>query len=120
MEYPKHIKKLIREYNQKAYEIDLRNALAKLDASFAEWREDRITSFDLEARIHEFHNGIARTLYTRYNANMGHATVAYAVVSGMLNREEMPKELLEALEGQLKMFQDFKDHGELREPGDYD
>jgi hypothetical protein len=46
-------------------------------------------------------------------------TVAYAVVAGILKREELPAELLEAIEQRLEFFQSMKDCNELREPGSY-
>ncbi len=44
--------------------------------------------------------------------------VAYAIVTGLLDREKMPVELLEEIEGSLSFFQSMKDRGELKEPGE--
>jgi hypothetical protein len=38
--------------------------------------------------------------------------VAYVIVTGILNRDEIPAELLEALAGLLEAFQTVKDEGE--------
>ncbi len=40
-QYPKHIKRLIREYAAQAYEIELGQALGELAQQFALWRADR-------------------------------------------------------------------------------
>jgi len=46
-EYPKKIKKLIREYAAEAHERELHRELTKLDLRFAEWRNERLGSGDL-------------------------------------------------------------------------
>jgi hypothetical protein len=40
-------------------------------------------------------------------------------VVGILKREELPVNLLEAIEQELTFVQAMKDHNELREPGSY-
>ncbi|MGH7320138.1 MAG: hypothetical protein ACRELA_11015 [Candidatus Rokuibacteriota bacterium] len=47
--------------------------------------------------IHKFHQGPARDLFVRYNPNMLEHPVAYALVSGVLDRANVPPELLEHL-----------------------
>jgi hypothetical protein len=42
--------------------------------------------------------------------------VAYAIVGGVLDREEIPAELLEAIEGPLGFFQSLKENDELKMP----
>jgi hypothetical protein len=118
MDYPKNIKKLIKQYAEQAYEIELRTALGKLDESFAEWREGKITSFDLNGRIHKFHKGISAQLYRRYDKSNMDFTLAYAIVAGILDREKLPEELLDSLNS-IGFFESLKEKNELREPGDY-
>jgi hypothetical protein len=43
--------------------------------------------------------------------------VAYAIVTGILNRDEIPAELLEAISNLLVFYQSLKEEGELKEPG---
>jgi len=51
-DYPKRIKRLLREYSAEAYERELHRELTKLDRSFAEWRNGDIGSGELSHRIH--------------------------------------------------------------------
>jgi hypothetical protein len=42
--------------------------------------------------------------------------LAYAIFAGILNQDEVPAELLEALEQPLSYYQELKDHGDLKLP----
>jgi hypothetical protein len=42
--------------------------------------------------------------------------VAYAIVAGILSRDELPAELLESLAGPLSFFEGLEARGELRKP----
>jgi hypothetical protein len=111
-EYPKQIKRLIREYAARAYEAELRQALGELDQQFAAWRNGQISAFDLSDHIHVFHQGPARELWSRYNARIDDTLVAHAIVTGLLPREIIPAELLEALQPILAFYEH-----ERTEPG---
>ena len=55
------------------------------------------------------HNGASErarlTNACRYKAILqNNAHVAYAIVTGMINREKVPGDLLEAIEGQMDFF----------------
>jgi hypothetical protein len=117
--YPKAIKRLLREYLAEAHERELHRELTKLDESFAEWRTGAISSGELDHRIHEYKRGPARELYKRYHHGEADLSVAYAIVTGILPEEEMPAELLEALERQLGFYHSWKERNELREPDDW-
>ncbi|MBN1312225.1 MAG: hypothetical protein JXB30_12470 [Anaerolineae bacterium] len=114
--YPNSIKKLIREYHGKAYEKELHRELAKLDQSFAEWRDGEIDSWELSDRIHQYEVGPSRELYKQYTPKVADMNLAYAIVAGILDRDEIPTELLEALDGALRFYQGMKDSGDLRLP----
>jgi hypothetical protein len=108
-DYPKPIKKLIREYHGKAYEKELHRELTKLDRSFTEWRDGKIDSWDLGNRIHEYEVGPSRQLRKQYTPEVADMMLAYAIVAGILDRDEIPAELLEALERPLGFYQGLKD-----------
>ena len=57
LDYPKHIKRSLRQLMAEAHERELQRELAKLDRSFAEWREGRITSGELSYRVHQYDTG---------------------------------------------------------------
>lgn len=117
-EYPKRIKKLLREFMAEAYERELHRELTKLDRDFAEWRQGAIGSGELSHRIHQYESGPSRELFKQYNGSPHDMSVAYAIVVGILKREEMPDELLEAIGGPLSFYQSLKERNELKEPGE--
>ena len=115
-EYSKHVKRLLRELAAEAYEKELSRELAKLDKSFEEWREGKINGGELSHRIHQYEVGPSRELYKKYNDGQNEFNVAYAIVTGMLDREEVPEELIEAIDKHVRFYESLKDSGELRLP----
>ncbi len=118
-DYPKSIKRLLRQWMTEAYERELHRELTRLDQSFSEWRAGKISSGELSYRVHQYEAGASREMFKHYNNSPHGMSVAYAVVAGILKREELPAELLEAIERELSFFQEMKDRHELREPGHY-
>jgi hypothetical protein len=116
-QYPKNIKRLLREYMGEAYERELHRELVKLDLSFAEWRDGKISSGELSYQVHQYETGPSRELYKKYNDSPHDVNVAYAIVTGILKRDEIPSELLEVISNLLAFYQSLKEEGELREPG---
>ena len=112
--YSKRVKKLLHEAVTAAYERELRAELTKLDRSFAEWRDGRISSGELSHRIHQFEVGAARELFKRYNNVAPEMNVAYAIAVGLLEHESLPAELLEALAAPLSFYQSLADQNALR------
>jgi hypothetical protein len=117
-DYPKSIKRLLNQFLGAAYERELQRELTKLERSFAEWRSGQIGSGELSERVHQYERGPARALYQRYNSGEKDMTLAYVIIGGVLPREEIPVELLEALTKPLSFYQALKDRNELREPED--
>lgn len=101
-EYSKRTKKLIREFKMKAHEEELRRALGPLSESFDRWKEGRVSSGELAELIHEFNRGPARDLFKNYNGPMVDFMLAGAIAHGILDRAEIPGELLEALAGLIE------------------
>jgi len=93
----KRIKRLLREQAALAHEEELRRALLPLAAAFEEWKAGDLSSGELGVRIHEFHQGPSRQLFSKYNNGPLDAVVAYAIVSGILDASQVPDELLEHL-----------------------
>lgn len=118
-DYPKKIKRLLREFLAEAHERELQRELAKLDQSFSAWRSGHISSGELSHRIHQYETGPSRELYKRYDTPSPDIVVAYAIVTGILHRDEIPEELLEAIAGPLSFYQSLQDRDELRAPDDF-
>jgi len=116
-EYSKNVKRLIREFAAEVYEKELSRELARLDKSFSEWRAGRINSGELSYRIHQYETGVSRELFNKYNAGENDFNVAYAIVTGILNRQDVSEELITAIDKQLNFYESLKAAGELRLPG---
>lgn len=101
----KAMRRKLRELTSLAYSRELGAELAKLEADFSTWRNGEVDPFELADRIHRFHNGISRDLYRLYNAR-GHIGVARAVAIGILDRAELPAEVLEALALSIECFEE--------------
>ena len=114
-EYPKRIKRMITEWMTEAYERELHRELARLDERFAEWRRGTIGSGELCARIHEWERGPSRALFKQYNHGPKDMSVAYAVVVGILDEEEVPGELLAAISNAMAFFRSLQERDELRD-----
>jgi hypothetical protein len=104
-EYPKHIRRLIREYAGQAYDVELGQALGEVEQQFALWRGGQISAGELSDRIHAFHQGPNRELWGRYNAGIDDMLVAHAILTGLLPRETIPAELLEALQPSMDFYE---------------
>jgi hypothetical protein len=117
-DYPKRIKRLLREFAAEAYEKELSRELARLDESFTEWRDGKINSGKLSHRIHQYETGVSQELFKKYNIGKNDFNVAYAIVTGILDRDNIPEELLEAIGNHLRFYESMKAEGELRMPGE--
>ena len=117
-DYSKRIKRLLREFAVEAYEKELSRQLAKLDKSFEEWRDGKIISGELSYRIHQYEAGVSRELFKKYNEGKNDFNVAYAIVTGILDRDTMPGEVLEAIDKHLRFYESMKADGDLKLPGE--
>ncbi len=117
-DYTKSVKRLLREYMTEAYERELHRELARLDESFAEWRSGKISSGELSYRVHHYDTGPSRELFRRYNDADHDMSVAYAIVTGILDEATIPPELLAAIGGPLSFYRSLKEREELRMPGE--
>ena len=96
-DFTKAEKRKLRELAEKAYELELGEALRELRTTFAKWERGKIRAFDVSDAIHEFHNGIARELWKAYDHPLEAITVARAIREGILTEAEVPGELLAKL-----------------------
>ena len=107
-EYPKHIKKLIRQYGAIAYDRELTRELRELLTQFEKWEKGSISSEYLNTMIYKFTSGPARQLYNRYSDSMLDSSIAYAIAHGILDADDLPDELLAHLDKAIRFYEERK------------
>lgn len=84
-------KKRLRELADEAYEKDIARSLDMLNEQFAHWKAGKISAWDLNQHIHEFHDKTARKLYKMYAMAEPGIAVGFAVQRGVISLEEVPE-----------------------------
>lgn len=107
---PKRLKRLLREFAERAHEAELREALKPLAEAFKRWERNELDSFELSDLIHRFHQGPAREVHVRYATSISHLAlpVAHAIVSGPLDRATVPPELLDHLAREIYFYEELR------------
>jgi hypothetical protein len=95
--YPKPIRKKLQELVGLAHERELSSALETLDSHFTQWRRQEIDCFELNDRIHSFHQNTSGELWKTYSSMEDDFLVCRAVKLGFLSREEVPEKVAEAI-----------------------
>ncbi len=95
--FTKPERKELRKLAGLAYERDLAKALESLEDNFKRWRENKITAFELSDSIHQFHNGIARDLWSFYTNGYTDMIVTQAITDGIISKAEISPGILEKL-----------------------
>lgn len=92
----------------KAYEIDLGRSIDKLFDKYQLYKNQKISVWDMNQWIHEFHDEIARDLYKSYTAKDPIYRVAIGIATGAINISEVDescindvKKIVEFLENNI-------------------
>ena len=96
MEFTKKEKSILRELFGKLYELELIEETSKLAKDFGDWKIGKISVWELNEKIHKFHNGHSQKLFVKYSSN--HAPVmalfiCEAIINGKTKIEELPADL---------------------------
>jgi hypothetical protein len=110
-EITKGQRKQLRKLAGLAYSRELDTALDDLGLQFEHWRAKQIDGFRLSEIIHEFHDGISRELYKRYNYLSPAETVARALALGILRPDEVPEAIRQRLQRSVELFKEVRDGG---------
>ncbi len=95
--FTKSQRKELRRLAGLAYERDLAKALELLEEYFKQWKEGKITAFELSDFIHKYHNGMARDLWSFYTNGYTDMIVAQAIANGIISKAEISLGILEKL-----------------------
>ena len=100
-------KKQLRQLAGQCYEKEMTLALETLYEDFRKWEKSEITAWNLNDKIHQYHNGTARELYKLYEGPSGPiVALSQAVAKGIINIEDVPENCRPLLAGLIDMYQD--------------
>lgn len=103
MERPtKAVKRALRQLATLAHEEELRRALLPIAAAFGQWQAGQLGSGELTEIIHAFHQGPARELWKKYSSGSLEFAVAHAIVSGVIERDQVPPDVLVHCRGAIE------------------
>ena len=102
---PKPIKRALSKLAGEAHEEELRRALMPLSDAFQRWQRGDLPSGELTDMIHQFHQGPARGIWARYNSGMRDQVVAHAIVTGVLDRTRVDREVLDFLAPAIQFYE---------------
>jgi len=103
-EYPRRVKRELKELAGQAYENELGRELGELAQHFDDWRDGKIGASDLTELVHQYHNGPARELWKKYNGPFTELLVASAIVNGILQKEQVSEETRPYVEEAIKRY----------------
>jgi hypothetical protein len=95
--YLKNIRKKLRDLSDLAYERELGRQLEELYAKFEDWKNSRIDSVQLHNLIHEYNKKEGKEIWSTYYQTEADFLVARAYRLGILNADEIPQDVAEAL-----------------------
>jgi hypothetical protein len=86
-------KKHLKELSDRCYELEMSEALNELFEHFQKWKKGEIDVWDLNKRIHQHHDGAARSLYKFYEmVRNPQNAVAHGVVKGIIEMDDIQKD----------------------------
>jgi len=106
----KNVQKALRQFAGIAYERELSAAAQALQHEFSRWTSGAIDVFALNEKIHEFHQGISRELYSRYAVMDAAFAVASALRRGVIIRAEMGEPAYLSVEGIVMSLASLQGH----------
>lgn len=92
-ELTKSQKRALRELAGRAHAEALRRALLPVSEAVEAWNAGTISSFELSDRIHTFHQGPSRKLWSFYTTLDPRTIVVHAVAEGILDSAAVPEDL---------------------------
>lgn len=87
----------LRELAAQAHQIELEAALDDLMDQFRGWKEEQQDAFELNEKIHEFHNGKSRELHKDYVFGDAKIAVAAAISRKTLDPDKIEENIMERL-----------------------
>jgi len=102
----KRQRRVLRELADVAHSRELSAELMQLEADFSRWHSGELDPHELNDRIHAFHQGPSRKLFSRYTDSDKTIAVASAIARGILAESEVEEDILELLRSTLGFFRE--------------
>ena len=96
--YPKKIRQKLQELSNLAYDRELSQKLDQLYIKFQEWKNGKIDCVQLQDLIHEHYNREGKEVWKIYNQTDVDFIVDRAYRLGILNANEIPADIADALD----------------------
>jgi hypothetical protein len=98
-------KKHLQELSNRCQELELSKALEALAENFRRWKNNELTVWDLNEKIHQYHDGKALELYNTYELlNDPRVAVAKAVSQGIINIEDVQENCRPLLDTLIEFY----------------
>ena len=91
--------KELSKLTELAYARALAKALTSLEEKFQQWRNNKITVFELGELVNKFHDGTARELWNFYTSGNADLVITLAVRDGLIQKNEISFGILGKLDG---------------------
>lgn len=95
--FTKRERATLRELASEAHLSELNEALAGLYEEFCKWGANGMSAFDLNDKIHEFHDGNSRELYKTYVLGNPEVAVAIGISRKTINPGQLDEGLREKI-----------------------
>jgi hypothetical protein len=110
--FTKRQRACLRKLASEAHCYELGEALAHLYAEFGKWGGDGMSAFDLNDKIHEFHDGISRDLYKTYVLSNPEMAVAIGIFRKAIDPDRLDAELRGKIAPIVESFERMKEPDE--------
>ena len=104
-EYPKKIKKILKELASLSHQRELAVELKVLHERFNDWENNKIDVFELNEYIHIFHNGASQEIWKKHNHADTDMIVSSSAAFGILRKDEIPDEVFKIIEKRVEYMQ---------------
>lgn len=102
--FTKSERALLRALTEEAWEAELGEELEKLFEDFTKWLDHGMSALDLSDKIHKFHNGASRDLYSMYTGADPAMIAARAIAMGFIDEKSLADQLRSKLAEQIDTF----------------
>lgn len=95
----------LKELAGRAYECELSRAIDSVHQEIQRWKNNEISCWDVDQKIHSYHDNEARSLYKTYvMLNEPRVAVAQAIAKGILDIAEVKEDCRPLLDGLIAVY----------------